>query len=296
MSSEAERLLADGRRMIVTDAARDLSRIVHGLEVDGEALRGRIREAVRRLEAAEAASESDGAAEEAAIVQDHVEVLRAFAEVFEAIAASEDSAASRRRLTEAGIQLAAYADDPNEGIAESAAFWQSVAYRHAGRIDRALQLISPRLAKPQRGRLRLLGQMQRCRALAQTGSHVAALSLAMKLEVRIPSWLGEAPSDVRRAAEVSLRWIRVAILRDWAQRLRESGDSELSQEAERRAKTLLADDAWPPPEDGWLHLEESIAGLDEWDRPAEPPPPDEDATTQEAPEHRESEDPDPGAG
>lgn len=291
----AEQPLAQARHELVEDCASDLSRLALGLEVDDGQLLERIREARRLLDEAEAALKSSPQAETLSNVQDRIDLLRAFAAIFEAIAQADDSAPSNRRLTEAGVQLAAFADDPNTGIAESAAFWQSVAYRRAGRIDRSLQLLPPRLTMPRHGRLALFGQIQRCRALARTGRHAAALPLSLRLEVRVPLWLGEESAEVQRAAESSLRWVRIEILRDWASRLKESGDSDLAKEVEQRAKTLLADDAWPPPDDEWFSLDESIAGLDAWDQSAEPAPPKEDATTKEAPGPvEESEAADPG--
>ncbi|MCG8404774.1 MAG: hypothetical protein MI923_06205 [Phycisphaerales bacterium] len=197
-------------------------------------------------------------------IEDKIDLLRAFATMFAAIAKGNGSTEAKTRLTNACIDLAIYVDDPNSGVVDSAKLWQAVAYRRAGRPDRALQLLLPALAPSSSSRIDFLARIERCRALADKGRFVAALSLTMKLDARIENWFDDEEKEIRKGAENAIRWISVDIYKRWATDLRAQGNKPRAQAAERRAMEIVGKGTYPPPPDRSLNLKETIAGLPDW--------------------------------
>ena len=137
--------------------------------------------------------------------------LRAFAEMFAALAADPDADDTKRRLTDACIGLALYADDPREQIVESAKLWQAVAYRLAGKPDRALQVLRPVLETPSARTIGFYSRVTRCRALADRQDYAAAIALALRLEPRVDAWFDDRDRTTRKFVADSMRWLKIEL-------------------------------------------------------------------------------------
>lgn len=195
---------------------------------------------------------------------DRVAMLRAFVDLFEAMARTNDTQASQDRLIDACNGIALYLDDNDQEIVESARFWQGVAYRRAGRPERTLQTLRPVLMSPRDARIGLLSRLERCRALSDLNRHAAALALAMKLEARLDAWFTHEGPETRRRAAESLRAVKIELLNNWAELLDRDGHVTAAANARREARVLLGEDAWPLPHERELALEKSIDGLAPW--------------------------------
>lgn len=213
--------------------------------------------AARELDAAEL--EDDARDEQV----EELDCLRAFAEMFAALAVDPDSDDASRRLTDACIGLALYADDPREQIVESAKLWQAVAYRRACKPDRALQVLRPVLGAPSARIIGFYSRVIRCRALADRRNHAAAIALALRLGHRADVWFNDRDRATRRLVADSMRWLKIELYMDWAEFLRSDGKPERAADAEDEARLLIGDDEYPVAADAWLPLELSIAGLAE---------------------------------
>ena len=259
--------LAAARCLLVRQCAPHLSRELSGSPSAGKALVA-IAERSRTLlaSATEAMGilpdDFDDGARQA--FEDRIDMLRAFAKMFAVLGQEGDVEAVRRKLTDACIGLATYVDDANAGVVESAKLWQGAAYRRAGRPNRALQLLVPALAPSTSSRVDFLTRIERCRALADSGSYVAALSLALKLADATEAWFEDDDQAVRKKAADTLRWVRADILQRWAAALRNQGKDARANAAEAEAKTILGKRPFPPPAEQWLSLTETIAGLPDW--------------------------------
>ncbi len=208
---------------------------------------------------------------EIAQIEDCIELFHGFAAVFAALAEESGSEASRKALMDACIGLAMYMDDTRQGIVESAGLWQAVAYRRAGRPDRALQVLRPALATPSSRRIGFWSRVERCRALGDQKDFAAALALCLRLSSRVDAWFEEEDAATRRQVADTLRWLRIALLLDWAKNLRAAGADDEAAEAEADAQLLRGSDAYPPSADRWLLLAETIAECPECPLP-EPRP------------------------
>mgnify|MGYP001279361441 CR=1 FL=1 len=208
---------------------------------------------------------------ERSALQGRIDLLRAFLDLFTAIAALDDSKSSRNRLIDACINVSVYLDDPNPGVADSAKLWQGVAYRRAGRPDRTLQLFWPAIGRVSSTRVDFFVRTERCRALVESGRHVSALALVVKLEEHVGEWIKDEDEASRTLAADSLRWVRAMIHRDWAASLRKDGEPERAKTADEAAAKIVGEESFPIPPKKWLRLSETIAGLPEW-KPAEPEP------------------------
>ncbi len=249
------------------ECARPLSEELRG-EQTGRPRMAKIldRATILLARAAEALEDSAIEADAKRVLSDRVELLNAFAEMFSALASSDDSNVARERLTHACIGLSAFLDEPNEQLIESVKLWQTVAYRRAGRPDRALKLLRPGLGRATFTRLYFHACMQRCRALVDRGMYPAALSLAHKLGRRTDVRPHDEGKPLGPQAAASLRRLRADIHRRWAQTLRSNGRPQRAVAAERRAALLLAEDEKTTAEDRLLQLDEAIGGLPAWHR------------------------------
>lgn len=213
---------------------------------------------------------------------DHLDRLRAFAEMFAALALDPKADETARRLIDACIGLALYADDPSEELVESAKLWQAVAYRRAGKTDRALQVLRPVLTTPTARSIGFYARVQRCLCLADRGDHAAALALAFRVAHRADAWFEDRDRAARKQAADSVRWVRIEVLKGWAKKLKEDDKPDRAAEAEEEAETLLAGETYPIPADRWLPLDSPIAGLPTWEPPAAQPPAEPDAPVRES--------------
>lgn len=224
---------------------------------------------------------------------DHLDRLRAFAEMFAALALDPKEDETPRRLIDACIGLALYADDPSEELVESAKLWQAVAYRRAGKTDRALQVLRPVLTTPTARSIGFYARVQRCLCLADRGDHAAALALAFRVAHRADAWFEDRDRAARKQAVDSVRWTRIEVLKGWAKKLKEDGQPDRAAEAEEEAETLLGGETYPIPADRWLPLETPIAGQPTWEPPAEKPPSaeshDDDEADMKSPEGKSAE-------
>lgn len=235
-------------------------------------------------EISSAALDDDSASE----AVDHLDRLRAFAEMFAALALDPKADDTARRLTDACIGLALHADDPSEELVESAKLWQAVAYRRAGKSDRALQVLRPVLVTPTARSIGFYARVQRCRCLADRGDYAAALALAIRIAHRADAWFEDRDRAARKRAVDSVRWVRIEVLKGWAKKLKEGGQPQRAAEAEEEAETLLGGETYPILVDRWLPLDTPIAGLTTWATPAVKPQSDEsrddDGAKEESPE------------
>lgn len=267
-AGKARAHIAAAKCALVLECAAPLSAELVGTGGSGVRMEGMVDRGLNHLVEATKALQrlpDDFDLEERQTLEDRIEMLRAFAAMFAVLAEADGSEEAKKRLTDACINLAIYVDDANPGVVDSAKLWQGAAYRRAGRPDRALQLLLPVLGTSPEGPVAFLARIERCRALADRGQYVSALSLSMKLDARIESWFEQEPKETRKKAADTIRWIRVDIHRRWAAALRAKGNEVRAKAAERRAREILGKDAFPPPSDRWLNLNETIAGLRDWD-------------------------------
>jgi hypothetical protein len=202
-------------------------------------------------------------AEVAAQLKDRIDLLRAFGGLFDAIARSDSTDDSAKRILAACKKLAVYLDDSNEGVVESAKLWQGVAYRRAGRPDRSLQVLRPIITAPVSRRIGFLARIERCRALGETGHYAAGLSLGYRLGARVNAWFAEEDEATRKQAAGTVHFVAAELFRGWAAKLRASGEETAADQAASEAGKLTDSDSAPSPE-LWLGLDASIAGISDW--------------------------------
>lgn len=187
------------------------------------------------------------------------ELLRAFGQAFSALSESTESEESRQRLIDACGELAPYVDDDNKQVSESAKLWQVVAYRRAGKTDRALQVARPVLSPPATPPIGLYLRIERCRALAEKGDYVAAISLGARIAARVESWF-EGGDESRRAAVIGMvKALQADLYREWAERLRADGNAERAEAAAEESRKATPRDESSVS----LVLDEAIAGIPE---------------------------------
>lgn len=187
------------------------------------------------------------------------ELLRAFGQMFRAIAAADDSEASKEALMSACVELAIYADDPNEQVVTAARLWQAAAYRRAGRADRTLQMMRPSLGAGSGSAVDFYGRLERCHALADAGRFVAAIALATKIEGKIDEWMIESPQKTRLDARRTAQITRAELYRRWSASLAEKGLDERSAEALGSANAIEA--GAKDEKHGILELDTTVAPL-----------------------------------
>lgn len=269
--------LEAARCILVSQCSSALTRELCGAADEGVLLRDAAYKALAHLTAAEKAlEEADFGEENADELRACMELMRTFATVFGALGGAPTTGPARDELLTACGGLAEYFDDPRSGVSEAAKLWQGVAYRRAGRFERALQVLRPVLSVPGARRIGLWARMERCRALGDQGDYAAAVALNLRLSARVDAWFEEEDPTTRRQAADSVRWVRIELLHDWARRLKKDGLDDRATEAEEDADRLLASDAWPPELDRWLSLGPPVADLPECkvepaSKPAESP-------------------------
>ncbi len=255
----------DTARCILSTACSDsLTHELTGIAVSDGRLREDASKALTCLDRAETALEQMHANAEAIDeARECIELLRSFATAFRALGAAPTTGPARDELLTACSELAGYFDDARVGIAESAKFWQGVAYRRAGRPDRALQVLRPAISVPASRRIGLWARLERCRALADQGDYAAALALNLRLSVRVGAWFEEEDPTTRRKAVDSVRWVRIELFNRWSQYLKQNGQTELAVEAQADADRTLGSDPWPVGQDRWLDLGPPVSDLPE---------------------------------
>jgi hypothetical protein len=263
-ADRCEALLKVARCILDTECSIALTRELCGTGTEGVSMRAAATKALAQLESAEKALEEtkldDETAEEA---RGCISVLRTFATVFQSLGEVPTTGPARDELLTACAALAEYFDDPRGGVAEAAKLWQGVAYRRAGRTERALQVLRPVLTAPGARRVGLWSRLERCRALGDQREYAAAVALTLRLSARVDAWFEEEDAATRRQAADSVRWVRISLLRDWARKLKEDGLDERAKEAEEDADRVLGSDAWPPGVDQWLSVGPPVPGLPE---------------------------------
>ncbi|MBI5765304.1 MAG: hypothetical protein HZA51_17470 [Planctomycetes bacterium] len=187
------------------------------------------------------------------------ELLRVFGRAFIALNESTDSDESRQSLIDVCGELAPYVDDDNKQISESAKLWQVVAYRRAGKPDRALQVARPVLSPPASPMIGLFIRFERCRALAEKGDYVAAISLAARIAVRAESWFEGEDESKRIAVLDRVKTLQADLYREWSDRLRDEGKAELAAAAAEESRKLEPQGRSMTT----LVLDESITGIPE---------------------------------
>ncbi len=263
-----ERGLAAARCAIVLECAGPLSRELHGIAPNREALTSGVATGKDCLKVVAEALQGlpEGFDEDRRrVLQDRLDMLRAFADLFAALGAADGSQRATAQLTDACIGLAVFVDDANLGIAESAKLWQGVAYRRAGRADRTLNLLRPAIGSLRSSRVDFFMRMERCRALVDRGHFVAAQSLAMRLEKRVNVWLIKEDDSARKRAADCLRLLRGEGYMRWAADLRKRGEEAQAKGAEDEMRRVLGDESPLPALDEVLVLDQTIAGLPDWE-------------------------------
>lgn len=204
-------------------------------------------------------------------ITDRLEMLRAFGGMFAALASDPAEESTRTKLLAACGALAVQFDNDNPKIAASAKLWTSVAYRMAGRPERALQLLRPLLIKPEDPCIGLATRLQYCLALGDRGEYAAALAVCSRIETRAQTWFADEERVTRRRSAAEVRCTRIKLLRDWAKKLREADEPDRAADAAAQAERLLGSESWPPLPEHRLILAESVAGLPNWDTRLQPP-------------------------
>jgi hypothetical protein len=267
------------RCIIVIECAPLLSTLLTEGAQSGEALAERAAAGTRQVNQAAVLLKElneNGDSSNAEELGQQIELLQAFAQVFAALAAAGDAEASKERLIDACGGLAMYLDDSEKEVAESAKFWQGVAYRRAGKPDRALEVLRPVLTTPASVRIGFLARLERCRALADRGEFVAALALATRLAARVDSWFDDEDEMSRKQAGECVRRLRVKLQRDWAARLRADSRPDRADEAEAQARKLSRKSGDASPELIGFALTEAIAGFPEIESKSRAPSTQED--------------------
>ncbi len=266
-TARLEACLSAARCALVVECAGPLSLDLMGFEKGGKRILATVDRGVHHLDCAATALQGlpEGFDDEAVLAaEDRIEMLRAFAKMFRALAREDSSKVDKARLTDACIGLALYVDDPLAEIAGAAKFWQGAAYRRSGRPERTLQLLRPAIGSGASGRVDFLMSVERCRALADLERFPAALSLNLRVDQFVGQWFKEEPEAIRSRAKQTLRWIRAKIYRRWAGVLRKQGKPDRAKAAEVEARKALGDLPSPPPPARLLLLDETIVGLSEW--------------------------------
>jgi hypothetical protein len=254
--------LAAARCVLVKQCAAPLSAELADSHAAGHVLAARTAVALALLDRA-SASLREIQDDEVGIGpwNDRIDMLRAFGQVFEAIAGADSSKESDKRLLAASQKLAVYLDDSNEAVVESAKLWVGFAYRRAGRPERSLQVLRPIITAPVSARLGFLARLERCRALGETGNFAAGIALSQRLGARVDVWFVEEDAAARKKAAGTVWFVRAEVLRGWAEKLRAAGQNDRADQALSEARALA--DAVPPP-DRRLGVSETIAGLPDW--------------------------------
>lgn len=205
-----------------------------------KALRAIVTEASALLESdvANGAQRNERASAQKEASRERVEMLRAFATTFLAMAKNDASESSKSALTNACIELAIYTDDPDKQIASAAKLWQAAAYRRAGRADRTLQMMWPALGRSTGSITDFFGRLERCRALTDAERYVAAAALAIKIEGKIDEWMIDQSADIRRQARRTAQLTRADVYDRWSNALKNDGSPERAAEAKKTAAAL----------------------------------------------------------
>lgn len=275
-SEKAHAYLAVARCTLVNQCAPLLSSILNDegdakrRHDDAEALVGLTRAGLADLDQVSrllAAMTDDAHEAPADTIQDRLEMLRAFAQMFQAlgsgISAAELSADLRNKLIAACHGLAPYLDDVEPGIVAAAKFYQGHAYRLAGRADRTLQVMLPVLSEPVFLRIGFLARLERCRALADREQFAAGLVLCLRLETLAETWFDDEEPGIMKAAVTGSRAVRVRTLQQWALHLDNTDEKKQAEVMRRQARELLTA-ATSQPQPASLDLDESIPGLPIW--------------------------------
>lgn len=171
--------------------------------------------------------------------------------------------ASARR---AALQLSVLLEDPHHQVAAAAALWQACLRSGAPDLTRVMSLLPPALSDPPAQDLpfAFFSKLLRCRLLASSGGHAAALALAVQIEDRCDDWLSDEAerADAVRAATL----IEIQILSDWHQHLAVSNQAEAQQWCAQRINTLI-EERFPEGKRTVLRLTSAIPVI------APPPPP-----------------------
>jgi hypothetical protein len=265
---ECRRLLAAARATLVEKCAGPLTQVVRSAETPPDGLVEDITGALEQLDRAHVALGGVGDAVDATVVwklMDRLEMLRSFGRMFLALSEFDSSEESRKRLVEACGGLAIFVDDANEAVSESANFWRGVAYRRAGRSDRALQVLRPIISAPASRRIGFLTRIERCRALEDTGNYVAGVALCLRLQARVDAWFADEDEATRMQAAHTLLSVQAGLLRGWAAQLAKAGDSDEAARVEAEAAALEDSASATGGSRRWLELDRSIGGLDGWE-------------------------------
>lgn len=255
--------LARARCILVVRCAPLLSK---GLAADGNWDDELTRVANLGIAAADAAAaamqeaEKEDKNQDLSSLESQVELLRAFGRLFAALGEDPGKSGTKDALLEACDGLAPYLDDGDLGIVDSTRLWQAVAYRRAGKADRALQILRPALTPPSRARIGVWNRIQRCRALSDRGEHAAAISLALQLSTRVGAWFDDQSPSARRQAVQTIDQLRADLYQGWADRLRKDGKTSQADTASQRADEIRRKYEKPPEQ---LTLVESIADVPE---------------------------------
>ncbi len=172
--------------------------------------------------------------------------------------------ASARR---AALQLSVLLEDPNRQVAAAAALWQACLRSRAQDLTRVMFLLPPALSSPPGKALpfAFFAKLLRCRLLASSGGHAAALALLAQIEERCDDWLLD---EAQRADAVrATTLVEIQILSDWYQHLAASDNAEAQRWCVERIKTLT-EQRFPEGERTILRLTPAIPVI------APPPSPD----------------------
>lgn len=234
-----------------------------GLSREAEAGLEATRRARAHLEKARSGMSPDAAAEAEA----EVELLESFGGLFAALGGDLRTKAAQDRLIDRCSPISLYFEESDGRLVESARLWQGVAYRLAGRPERALQALRPVLSAPADVRIGLWARLERCRVLADMQEYAAAIALAQRISARVDGWFEGADRASRKQAEDSVRWLRVELWRKWASKLSKDGRAAEAETAEKQAAALLGADRFPPA--AWLMLTDAFVGSAAQEKPAE---------------------------
>lgn len=220
---------------------------VMGLESDRDRKRitTNARDAILRLEEArkhlskrvpESLDEADR--ERHSRLRRSADALDAFAALF-AAAALADVESERSTFARAALGMAAVREASDAELAACALLWQSFAWELAGRRERSLISLPVALTPPEHLPYDYFSQLLRCRILADSGQHVAASALTIRMQGLAKQWFPRVGRQELQARRQVAALLQYRVGQDWLEQLRAT-DSEDARAAAERLASLLA--------------------------------------------------------
>ncbi len=194
--------LAAANWLIGTATSRPAVRWLVGMERpdDPAHLAAKAKQAREHLDKARAALKSAGqdkspSSKKIAELRLAADSLEPFVEVFAAAGLGGDADKRKAAFAEAALGLAVTRESDNPELSACALLWQSLAWEHAGRRERAMVSLPTALVRPGQPAFDFLARLLRCRLAAEEGRCAAAFALARRVRAECDLWFPKEPPD-----------------------------------------------------------------------------------------------------